>query len=108
MKQVLQDLKRGRTLVEDVPAPLGRPGHVRIATTVSLISAGTERTLTEFARGSLVSKALQQPERVRDAIQKARTDGLAATVGAIRARLDEPMAVATLAGCSRSDRVSTA
>ena len=93
MKQVLQDLKRGRTLVEDVPAPLGRPGHVRIATTVSLISAGTERTLTEFARGSLVSKALQQPERVRDAIQKARTDGLAATVGAIRARLDEPMAV---------------
>ena len=93
MKQVLQDLKRGRTLVEDVPAPLSKPGHVRIATTVSLISAGTERTLTEFARGSLVSKALQQPERVKEAIQKARTDGLAATVGAIRARLDEPMAV---------------
>jgi predicted dehydrogenase/threonine dehydrogenase-like Zn-dependent dehydrogenase len=93
MKQVLQDLKRGRTLVEDVPAPLCKPGHVRIATTASLISAGTERTLTEFARGSLVSKALQQPERVKDAIQKARTDGLAATVGAIRARLDEPMAV---------------
>jgi len=93
MKQVLQDLKRGRTLVEEVPAPLGKPGHVRIATSVSLISAGTERTLTEFARGSLISKALQQPERVKDAIQKARTDGLAATVGAIRARLDEPMAV---------------
>ncbi len=93
MKQVLQDLKRGRTLVEDVPAPLAKPGHVRIATSVSLISAGTERTLTEFARGSLVSKALQQPERVKDAIQKVRTDGLAATVGAIRARLDEPMAV---------------
>ena len=93
MKQVLQDLKRGRTLVEEVPAPLAKPGHVQIATTVSLISAGTERTLTEFARGSLVSKALQQPERVKDAIQKVRTDGLAATVGAIRARLDEPMAV---------------
>ena len=93
MKQVLQDLKRGRTLVEDVPAPLCKPGHVRIATSVSLISSGTERTLTEFARGSLVSKALQQPERVKDAIQKVRTDGLAATVGAIRARLDEPMAV---------------
>jgi len=93
MKQVLQDLKRGRTLIEDVPAPLAKPAHVRIATTVSLISAGTERTLTEFARGSLVSKALQQPERVKDAIQKVRTDGLAATVGAIRARLDEPMAV---------------
>ena len=93
MKQVLQDLKRGRTLVENVPAPLCKAGHVRIATSVSLISSGTERTLTEFARGSLVSKALQQPERVKGAIQKVRTDGLAATVGAIRARLDEPMAV---------------
>lgn len=91
MKQVLQDLKSGRTIVADVPAPKVRPGTVRIATEVSLVSAGTERMLVDFARGSLVSKARQQPERVRQALQKVVTDGLVTTVEAIRAKLDQPL-----------------
>jgi len=91
MKQVLQDLARGGTLVLETPAPLCRPGHLRIATTTSLVSAGTERTLVDFARGSLIAKARQQPDRVREALQKARTDGLAATLEAIRSKLDQPM-----------------
>ncbi|WP_334163940.1 bi-domain-containing oxidoreductase [Phenylobacterium sp.] len=91
MKQVLQDLKSGRTIVADVPAPQVRPGAVRIATSVSLVSAGTERMLVEFARGSLLSKARQQPERVKEALQKVVTDGLMTTVEAIRAKLDQPM-----------------
>jgi hypothetical protein len=41
MKQVLQDLQGGRMLVEGVPAPLCRARHLRIATSVSLISAKT-------------------------------------------------------------------
>jgi predicted dehydrogenase/threonine dehydrogenase-like Zn-dependent dehydrogenase len=93
VKQVLQDIRDGRTLVEDVPAPLSRPGCLRIATAVSLVSAGTERTLADFARGSLLSKARQQPERVREVARKARADGLIATLEAVRAKLDQPMAV---------------
>jgi len=92
MKQILQDLRRGATLVEDVPAPLCRPGCLRIATSVSLISSGTERTLVDFARGSLLSKAWREPDRTIQAWRKARTDGVLATVSAIRSRLDEPMA----------------
>ncbi len=93
MKQVLQDLQGGRTLVEDVPAPGSRDRHLRIATSVSVISSGTERTLVDFARGSLVSKALQQPDRVRDVLQKVRTDGIVTTVEAVRSKLDQPMVV---------------
>ncbi|PIB94652.1 bi-domain-containing oxidoreductase [Caulobacter sp. FWC2] len=93
MKQVLQDLNGGTVLVEDVPAPLARAGFVRIATTTSLVSPGTERALFDFARGSLASKALQQPERVRQVLRKAAVDGVAATLEAVRAKLDEPMAV---------------
>jgi len=93
MKQVLQDLQHGGTLIEDVPAPLCRPGHLRIATSVTLLSAGTERALVDFARGSWLSKARQQPDRVREVIQKARVDGLIATTEAIRSKLDQPMAV---------------
>lgn len=91
MKQVLQDLKSGRTMVADVPAPQVRAGALRIATSVSLVSAGTERMLVEFARGSLISKARQQPERVKEALQKVVTDGLVTTVQAIRSKLDQPM-----------------
>jgi predicted dehydrogenase/threonine dehydrogenase-like Zn-dependent dehydrogenase len=93
LKQVLQNLRSGATLVEDVPAPLSRPGHLRIATSVTLVSAGTERMLVDFSRGSLVSKARQQPDKVRQAFQKMRTDGVLATVDAIRSKLDEPLAL---------------
>lgn len=93
MKQVLQDLRSGRTLVDEAPAPVCRPGHLRIATSVSLVSAGTERMLVDFARGSLISKARQQPDKVREALRKARTDGVLATVDAIRSKLDQPLAL---------------
>src|SRR6266516_1508429 len=90
MKQVLQDLQGGKLRVEDVPAPVCRAGHVRIATSVSLVSAGTERKLVEFARGSLVTKVRQQPEKVAHVLQKMRTDGLQPTLDAIRSKLDQP------------------
>lgn len=97
MKQVLQDLQSGRTIVETVPAPMVRARHIRVSTTVSVVSAGTERMLVDFARGNLLSKARQQPERVKDVIQKMRTDGIAATLDAVRSKLSQPM---TLGYCN--------
>jgi predicted dehydrogenase/threonine dehydrogenase-like Zn-dependent dehydrogenase len=93
MKQVLQDLSGGRTLVEEVPAPLCRAGTLRIATSATLISAGTERMLVDFARGNLLSKALQQPEKVRQTLQKIGTDGLGSTLEAVRSKLGQPVAL---------------
>ncbi len=91
MKQILQNLKSGETRVQDTPAPLCRPGHLRIATTVTLVSAGTEKMLVDFAKGSLLDKARQQPERVKDVLRKVGTDGLAATFDAVVSKLDQPM-----------------
>ena len=48
MKQLIQDLKKGHTILEEVPAPQVRPGSVLIKTTRSLVSLGTERMLVEF------------------------------------------------------------
>lgn len=90
MLQVLQNLKNGETQVLDVPAPGVRAGHLKIRTRASLVSAGTERTVVEFSSANYLQKALQQPERVRDVISKIRTDGLAPTVEAVRAKLDQP------------------
>ena len=91
MKQILQNLKTGETLIENVPAPLARRGALRISTRVSLVSSGTERMLVDFARGSLIAKAKQQPDKVRQTLEKVRTDGLLSTIEAVRSKLDEPL-----------------
>ncbi|MBK6846071.1 MAG: bi-domain-containing oxidoreductase [Proteobacteria bacterium] len=93
MRQVLHDLWSGTTSVAEVPAPGVRPGHVLIETRATLISAGTERSLVDFGRAGLLGKMRQQPERVQRALEKARTDGVLATVEAIRARLEQPLAL---------------
>lgn len=91
MKQVLQNLKTGATELADVPTPLCRPGHLLIATRRSLISAGTERMLVEFGQANLLAKARAQPDKVRQVLDKIRTDGLLPTLEAVFARLDQPL-----------------
>lgn len=93
MKQILQSLKDGSTEVLDVPVPMPRAQEVLITTSVSLVSAGTERMLVEFGKGSLLSKARQQPDKVRMVMGKARTDGVFATLDAVRSKLDQPLAL---------------
>ena len=90
MKQILQDLRGGKTLVEDVPAPLCRPQHLRIATAVSLVSSGTERMMVDSARTSLLEKAWQQPEKVGRALDMVRKQGLSATLDEINTARERP------------------
>ncbi len=91
MKQVLQSLKDGSIEVAEVPAPKLRAGHLLIATTSTLVSAGTERMLVDFGKAGWLSKARQQPDKVREVLAKVRTDGLATTVDAVRSKLDQPL-----------------
>lgn len=91
MKQIMQNLKTGAVELVDVPTPLCRPGHLLVATRRSLISAGTERTLVEFGRSSLLGKARKQPDRVRQVLDKVRTDGLLQAAEAVFSRLDQPL-----------------
>ena len=88
MRQVLQQLGTGQTILADIPAPAAPRGGLCVTTRRSLISAGTERMLVEFGRASMIDKARQQPEKVRQALDKVRTDGLLTTIEAIRSKLD--------------------
>lgn len=91
MQQIVQQLRGGDTLLVHVAAPRVKTGHLVIQTTRSLISAGTERMLVEFGRAGYLAKARQQPEKVRQVLDKVRTDGLGATVQSVTAKLDQPM-----------------
>ncbi|MGE3181455.1 MAG: dehydrogenase, partial [Phycisphaerae bacterium] len=83
-------MRTGQTEIAEVPCPRAGRGQLLIQTTRSLISAGTERMLTDFARGSMISKALKQPDRVRQVLQKVKTDGLQQTAQTVFSKLDEP------------------
>ncbi len=91
MLQVLQHMGSGQTELVSVPAPRLQDGCLLIRTRCSLISAGTERMLVEFGKASLLEKARQQPEKVRMVLDKVRTDGLSATIDAVRSKLDQPL-----------------
>ncbi|MDS4040589.1 MAG: bi-domain-containing oxidoreductase [Candidatus Competibacter sp.] len=91
MKQILQNLATGATELAEVPCPALRTGHLLIQTRRSLISAGTERMLVEFGKAGWIDKARQQPDKVRMVLDKIRTDGLAATLDTVRAKLDQPL-----------------
>jgi predicted dehydrogenase len=47
--------------------------------------------LIDFGKASYLDKARQQPEKVKMVLEKIRTDGLASTVEAVRAKLDQPI-----------------
>ena len=91
MRQLLLHLDSGAIELADIPAPKPRPGTVRIRNVRSLISTGTERMMLNFAHAGFLDKARQQPEKVRQVLEKVRTDGLWPTVDAVRAKLSEPM-----------------
>lgn len=91
MKQIVQDVRSGETVVLDVPVPKPGPGMALVRTGASLVSVGTERTLVAFAAKSLAGKARSRPDLVKQVLDKARREGLLTTAGAVFNRLDQPM-----------------
>ena len=93
MKQLLQNMKTGKTQVAEVPIPQTAEGSALVQTAVSLVSAGTERMVVEFAKQGLIGKATSRPDLVKQVLNKARREGLLTTLDAARNKLDQPMAL---------------
>lgn len=91
MKQILQHLNDGKTVVEEVPVPRVRRGAALVRTAVSLVSAGTERMVVGFAEKNLVGKAASRPDLVKQVLSKARREGILPTIEASLNKLDQPM-----------------
>lgn len=91
MKQIIQDLSKGDTILEEVPAPRVKSGSVLIQTTHSLVSLGTERMLVEFGKANFIEKARQQPDKVKMVLDKIKTDGLQPTLNSVFNKLGQPL-----------------
>jgi len=77
--------------IAEVPCPQVGKRQVLIQTKASLISAGTERMLIEFSKANLIQKARQQPDKVKQVLDKMKSDGLMPTLDAVFRKLDEPL-----------------
>ncbi len=97
MKQIVQDLKNGDTLLIDAPKPNCPNGRLLIRTQSSLVSAGTERMLVGFGKSGWLAKARSQPDKVRQVLAKIQTDGLLPTYRAVSNKLDK---LVTLGYCN--------
>jgi predicted dehydrogenase/threonine dehydrogenase-like Zn-dependent dehydrogenase len=91
MRQVVQNVKNGQLEVREVPPPALLAGGVLVRTAASIISPGTEKMVLELGKKSLIGKARERPDLVRQVLKRARTYGVTATVQNIMSKLDQAL-----------------
>jgi len=91
MRQVIQSFKTGELVVEEVPSPVLRLRGILVRTAASLVSAGTERMIIDFAGKDLIGKARARPDLVRQVVDKAKREGVLSTLDSVRNKLDQPL-----------------
>ncbi len=91
MKQLIQSFKTGELGLFDVPAPICQDNGVLVESRVSLVSAGTEKMLVDFAKKSILSKAKDRPDLVKQVLDKMRREGFKNTLEKVFTKLDSPI-----------------
>ena len=93
MKQLVQSFKTGTLSVRDVPVPSLIEKAILVAPHASIVSAGTERMIVEFAEKNLWQKARSRPDLVHQTLEKARREGVLTTFDTVQNRIDQPLAL---------------
>ncbi|MBI96467.1 dehydrogenase [bacterium] len=91
MHQIIQSINNGSTSVVNIPSPAIAEGEVLIRTTCSLISKGTEKMLIDFGKSNFVNKAISQPEKVKEVMEKAKSQGFLNVYRSVIDKLDYPI-----------------
>ncbi len=91
MKQLIQSFKTGELGLFDVPAPICQENGALVQTTVSLVSAGTEKMLVDFAKKSMLAKAKDRPDLVKQVVDKMKKEGVKNTLEKVFTKLDTPI-----------------
>ena len=91
MKQLIQSFKTGELGLFDVPAPVCQKYGALVQTKVSLVSAGTEKMLVDFAKKSLLAKAKDRPDLVKQVFDKMKKEGVKNTLEKVFTKLDSPI-----------------
>ena len=76
MKQVLQYNRAKAPEVVEIPEPQMKGKGILVDNRSSLISVGTERQMIELSQMSIIGKARQRPDLVKQVLNKVKTEGL--------------------------------
>jgi len=88
MQQLTQKLGSGDMIIQDVPYPQLGKGMVIVKNHYSIISAGTEGSTVVAARKSLIGKAKERPQQVKQVIDTLKKQGPVQTYRAVMKKLD--------------------
>ncbi|MBO6881095.1 Gfo/Idh/MocA family oxidoreductase [Winogradskyella sp.] len=88
MQQLTQKLGSGDMVIQEVPYPQLGKGMVIVKNHYSIISAGTEGSTVVAARKSLIGKAKERPQQVKQVIDTLKKQGPIQTYRAVMKKLD--------------------
>lgn len=90
MLQLIQNYKTGKLEIVDIPMPVLSSNMVLVKNFNSLVSIGTERSIIDLGKKSLLGKAKARPDLVKRFIDKAKKEGFLKTFQEALGRLDNP------------------
>jgi len=90
MLQIIQNYKTGKIELADVPVPHCGSNSILVKNVASLISIGTERSIIDLGKKTLLGKAKARPDLVKRFLDKAKKEGLWKTFQEALGRLDNP------------------
>jgi len=90
MLQLIQNYRTGKIELADVPIPNLGSNSILVKNEASLISIGTEKSIIELGKKSLLGKAKARPDLVKRFIEKAQKEGFLKTFQEALGRLDNP------------------
>lgn len=88
MQQLTQKLGSGDMIIQEVPYPQLGKGMVMVKNHYSIISSGTEGSTVSTARKSLIAKAKERPQQVKQVIDTLKSQGPVNTYRAVTKKLD--------------------
>lgn len=88
MEQLTQKLGSGEMVIQELPMPQLSLGMVLVKNHYSIISAGTEGSTVKAARKSLIGKAKEKPQQVKQVLDVLKKQGIVQTYRAVMKKLD--------------------
>lgn len=88
MQQLTQKLGSGDMVIQEIPYPQLGKGMIIVKNHYSIISAGTEGSTVQAARKSLIGKAKERPQQVKQVIDTIKKQGPLQTYRAVMKKLD--------------------
>ncbi len=88
MRQLTQKLGSGDMVIQEIPYPKLGNGMIMVKNHYSIISSGTEGFTVQSARKSLIGKAKERPQQVKQVIDTLKKQGPIQTYRAVMKKLD--------------------